>query len=222
LPLPGWQRRWARRSKRAQRAFVDRIDRAAQVYRPVRAEVARRYEEVRAEREAEKRALAEAEELCRQERVRREAPLRQVADGCSWTYHGQFRVSRVDVAPSDAAETDRPAPSKPLSTSSLEFLVHDQYRRKRWRGWIEWDPAACAAVERECAALGRPVTFAEWWDTVTVNDWTTEEFGGHLRSRVGRHGRDSGTHRAFGSYGGDYGTAGHDAGGHSGRFGTSF
>ena len=66
------------------------------------------------------------------------------------------------------------------------------------------------------------MTFAEWWDTVTVNDWTTEEFGGHLRSRVGRHGRDSGTHRAIGSYGGDYGTAGHDAGGHSGDFGTSF
>ena len=100
--------------------------------------------------------------------------------------------------------------------------LHDEYRRKRWRGWIEWDPAACAAVERGCAALGRPVTFAEWWDTVTVHDWTTEEFRGRLRSRVGRHGRDSGTHRAFGSYGGDYGTAGHDAGGHSGGLGSSF
>ena len=58
LSWPGWQRRWARRSKRAQREFVDRIGRAAQVYGPVRAEVARRYEEVHAEREAEKRALA--------------------------------------------------------------------------------------------------------------------------------------------------------------------
>jgi hypothetical protein len=222
LSWPGWQRRWARRSKRTQREFVERIGRAAQVYGPVRAEVARRYEEVHAEREAEKRALAEAEELRRQERVRREAPFRQVADGCSWTYRGHFRVSRVDVPSSDEAETYRCTPSKPLSTSSLEFVVRSEYFRNGQGGWIEWDPAACAAVERECAALGRPVTFAQWWDTVTVYDWTTDEFGGRLRSRVGHHRRDSGDHRAFGGYGGDYGTAGHDAGGHSGGFGTSF
>jgi hypothetical protein len=104
----------------------------------------------------------------------------------------------------------------------LEFVVRNEYFRNRQSGWIEWDPAACAAVERECAALGRPVTFAQWWDTVTVYDWTTDEFGGRLRSRVGHHRRDSGDHRAFGGYGGDYGTAGHDAGGHSGGFGTSF
>jgi len=76
--------------------------------------------------------------------------------------------------------------------------------------------------ERECAALGRTVTFAEWWDTVTVYEWTTDEFAGRLRSRVGRHRRDSSDHRAFGGYGGDWGTAGHDAGGHSAGFGTSF
>ena len=221
LSWPGWQRRWARRSKRAQREFVDRIGRAAQVYGPVRAEVARRYEEADAERAAEERALAEAEELRRQERVRWNAPLRQVADGCSWVHRGHFRVSRVDVA-SEAAEKDRRTPSEPLSTSSLELVVRNEYFRDRYCNWILWDPAACAAVERECAALGRPVTFAEWWDTVTVYEWTTDEFAGRLRSRVGRHRRDSGDHRAFGGYGGDYGTAGHDAGGHSGGFGTSF
>jgi hypothetical protein len=222
LSWPGWQRRWARRSKQAQREFVDRIGRAARVYEPVRAEVARRYEEPHAEREAEKRALAEAEELRRQEWARLNAPLCQVADGCSWTYRADLMVSRVDV-PTDEAEADRRTPSEPLSTSSLEFVVRDGYLRNRQSGLIEWDPAACAAVERECAALGSPVTFAEWWDTVTVYDWTTDEFRGRLRSHVGRRRRDSGgEHRAFGWYGGDYGTAGHDAGGHSGGFGTTF
>jgi hypothetical protein len=90
----------------------------------------------------------------------------------------------------------------------LEFVVRNEYFRNRQSGWIEWDPAACAAVERECAALGRPGTFAQWWDTVTAYDWTTDELGGRLRSRVGRHRRDSGDHRAFGGYGGDYGTPG--------------
>jgi hypothetical protein len=104
----------------------------------------------------------------------------------------------------------------------LEFVVRNGYLRNRQSGLIEWDPAACAAVERECAALGRPVTFAEWWDTVTVYDWTTDEFRGRLRSHVGRRRRDSGEHRSFGWYGGDYGTAGHDACGHSGGFGTTF
>ncbi len=136
---------------------------------------------------------------------------------------GIFRVSRVDVPPSDEAETYGCAPSEPLSTSSLEFVVRKQYFPNGQSGWIRWDPAACAAVERKCAALGQPVTFAQWWDTVTVYDWTTDEFGGGLRSRVGYHRRDSGDHRAFGGYGGDYGTVGHDAGGHSGGgFGTSF
>jgi hypothetical protein len=102
-----------------------------------------------------------------------------------------------------------------VSTSSLELVVDKEYVRSSRCPWIEWSPWACAAVERECAALGRPVTFAKWWDAVTTHKWVTEGSDGRLVSY--RRARGSHGHRAFGGYGGDYGTAGH-----SGGFGTSF
>ena len=225
ISWPGWQRRWAQRSKRAQYAFVDRVQRARQAYETVSAEAARRYEVVHGARKAEERRRAEEEELRRQERVRRNATCRQVADGCSWIYirrGGNFHVYRVDIGPAPPPGAHDPSPSAPMSTSSLESVVRGEILRSRHGSHIRWNSAASAAVERECAALGQRVTFAEWWDTVAEHHWTTDKNSGRdWRSRVVYNARSDG-HRAFGWYGGDFGTAGHDAGGHSGGFGTSF
>lgn len=170
LHLPGWRRRAAERSTTAQRAFLDRLTAADEVYRPVRERIeAARAEDERRVEELRLEELRQGQELA--ERRRR---LMEVADRPVWAFVtvGEVHlVRRVDVPPTEPVpDDDTAADREPLSAVQLEAaLVGPRVHRNQ--RWLVWDRAACEAVERECAARGAPVWFGPWWDSITTGPW---------------------------------------------------
>lgn len=201
--MPGWRRRMAERSHIAQREFMAGVERAAQVYQPVREEIERRIEVVRAEQRAE----AERQRVAA---LRMREVAGEVGAARSWvwidTADGIAFVHRVD------APTAKPAGprSQPLTAPELDGALRGVLR-DRPRLEIEWDPQACAAVEHDCAQRGERMSFVEWWDTVTDRHWRHRASGGRTStvrtvSTVHATSHHS-SHGAGGFDGGSYGTS---------------
>ena len=219
FPWPGWRRRVANRSEKAQRAFLARAELAAEAYRPVREELDRRLEEGRAAR----RAAAEAR---RREKERRRGVLQEMASRHIWVC-----VDRADASPVFVYRLDAPPPdpvpdldesgSEPLTVGELEAVLQGSTREGGIQRQIQWDPRAGAAVEEECREQGLDMTFAVWWESVTDGRWKTRTTSSgtgpmHISSHHSSHGA--------GFDGGLGMSDGGGSGGHSGgySFGVSF
>lgn len=171
FPWPGWRRRVAARSEKAQRAFLARAELAAEEYRPVREEIERRIEEACAERRA-------ANVARRREAERQRGVLQRVASRRLWVCVDRADASavfvyRFDVSPSDPVPDLARSRSKPLAVRDLEAVLQESTREDGVQRQIQWDPRACAEVEKECREQGVDITFAAWWESVTQRRWTT-------------------------------------------------
>lgn len=98
------------------------------------------------------------------------------------------------------------------SCSLMDLIYRSPRRSSEWE--VEWDPDACAEVERECRERGADVTFATWWHEITNGHWETDTLPtGSARIHIG-------THSSYGNPGGGF-DGGFSHGGHHG-FGTTF
>ena len=167
--------------------------RAEEAYRPVRDEIARWFDEACDHRRTEERRRGEEPECW----WREDAPLQWVARRTVWIFIRSVDwcyAYRQDVAPSPHMRrlTEFGRPPRPITVESMEEYAreHPAHVGHWYPLRIEWDPATCAVVEQECADLGRPVTFARWWDAVTRWDWTTGEEPGPNGTRIVSRPRD--------------------------------
>jgi hypothetical protein len=221
-PWPWWQRRRATRSEKAQRAFVAVLERAAEEYRPVRAEIERRLEEIRreiAEEDARRRVAAEAarRDEERRRRVRREMAARRVWVCVDGADEDAVVVYRADVPPDRVPDAGQ-RHSEPLTVAELEDVLREAQEAGRSR--VEWDPRACAAVEDDCREQDAHVAFATWWDSVTGYRWRTRTTAtGACTVHVSAYPSSLGV-GLEGTGLSDGGGSGGYSGGHS--FGTSF
>ncbi|WP_157862365.1 hypothetical protein [Wenjunlia vitaminophila] len=199
FPWPGRRRRTAARSARAQQVFLERLEHAAQEYRPVREEIEALVAAHRAEQQAVQEERRRAAERLRQ-------VVRTVASHRHWV-HAPSRSGRtVNIGISPEAPSE-PAPPR-LTAYELEESLLELWRSTSPRPRFAWDPDACAEVERECRDLGEPMAFSTWWNQVTRHTWRTTPSGPTPAPPP--------TRPSFG------GTGSLGSGGYIGGFGTSF
>ncbi|WP_406110745.1 hypothetical protein [Kitasatospora purpeofusca] len=216
---PGWERRAAERSARAQHVLALEVGRAVEEYRPVRAEIALRVAEERAAR----RAATEAEQRAARHRrtVLDELALRRVWHHRSAGPGEPVLVRRVDLpgpdtatAGSDGSLTDD---QEPMTARELADALNALAVRAESPVDIRWDERARAATEADCLTREVRLTFLEWWHDLAGPGWRTGP-DGPAPAFVPPGQRSSAPRSGFGGTG--MGGTGGFSGGHSyGGFG---
>ncbi|MFJ8430859.1 hypothetical protein ACIQ9P_06125 [Kitasatospora sp. NPDC094019] len=167
---PGWERRVAERSARAQQVLALEVGRAVQEYRPVLEEIALRVEAERVVREEARVAAFRAER-------HRRAVLDELAGHRVWEYRegaaGEpVRVRRVDLSRPDGWPEAEDGSQEPLTARELADALNALNRSAESPVEVGWDEGARVATEEECRARAVPVTFLEWWQDLAGGSWS--------------------------------------------------